>query len=258
MIVVQSNAGRRLTGNIGGNVDLFTGLFEVCKNHGVRTGELRGIGYLRDVRLAVFDAAADKMVEDDTLMPSAQCLSLLGNISTAPEGPSYHLQAIVTVQGPDGGQTLRGGRLLSAVVVDLEFFIVALDDYGLVRGPASAGIAPWIQIETHGHAAAPTHQPEPTTDGRGRATGRPDLVGGRLAPRPDDAEPSYEMKVGDVLDHPRLGRCVVSEVKDEDSVAVRVDNGMPRELRLSLFKLNLKGIDAAGHRQFSVEMRRKV
>lgn len=244
MIVMNSKAVRRLAGRIG-DAELMASLQVVCRNHAIRTAEIRGIGYLRSAVLAVYDAGSDTFVTAEEPTPAAQILSLLGNVSREGDNLSLHLQVMLLI-GEGADQRVVGGRLLGADVVDLEFFVDCIDDFAFVRAPGSAGLAPWLQIDSAHH----TPQDEPDTP-------RVDFLPGRLGARPEDGEQEYELHEGDALQHPRLGACVVLDVPDEDRASIKLKSGRIVELHLGLLKLKRERRDADGRQHFVVQIRRR-
>lgn len=244
MIVMQTKEHRRITGRIGAEGDLLERLRDVCRTHEIRQGDLRGVGYLRSARLSVWDAAEGEFVDEDADGRPAQILSLLGNVSQGDEGPSFHLQ--VQLLEYDGEQQIiRGGRLLAADVEDFEFFLEVVDDFAFVRAEGEKGLSPWLQIATDAHTA---HDDVPS---------RTEFLPGRLGSRNDDGD-DYELKPDDRLLHPRLGRCIVVQVPDEDRASIRLESGRVVELHLGLLKLVRKDRGDSGLQTFQVQIRRRT
>jgi len=242
---MQSKSSRHLGGRLSEGVDVIESLQQVVRNHKVGTAEIRGIGYLRSAYLATYDPEEDVFVTEEEATPPAQILSLLGNVSRSQDGISIHLQVMLLV--PDGeGHRVVGGRLMGGEVMDVEFFMQTVDDFGFVRVGEADGLAPWLQIESEQHASmddAPTQRAE--------------FLPGRLGSRFDDNDPEYELHPEDTLDHPRLGRCVVLAVPDEDRASIRLASGRTVELHLGLLKLVRASDDNAEVQHFKVKMRRR-
>ena len=239
MIAMQTKEGRRIAGRFEQGADLLESLVATCQRHDIRTGEVRGIGYFDDARLARWDPAEGGFVTDEHGTGPAQALSLLGNISQSPEGLSIHLQTLLVL--PDG--TLRGGRLVGGVVRDVEFFLHSVDDFALLRtDDDGSGLSAWRQIVPASPLAA---------DGPNL---RSEFMPGRLASGHD--EPDVELAVNDLLQHPRLGPCVVAQLPDEDRATLRLESGRLVELHLGLVRLErLREVD--GRTEFKVHIRRR-
>ena len=245
MIVMQYTKTRRLAGRIGAEGDLLDRLTDLCRTHTIGTAEIRGIGYLRSARLAVYDPATGAMVEDEEPGPPAQILSLLGNISHQGDTLSLHLQAQLLFRSEEGEETTRGGRLVAADVEDFEFFLTTIDDFGFVRYPTDEGISPWVQIASDAHKALDD------------MPNRSEFLPGRLGARGDEND-DHELRPGDRLRHPRLGRCEVVQVPDEDRASVRLSSGRIVELHLGLLRLIPLDVSEDGHPAYRIEIRKRT
>jgi len=243
MIVMQCKESRRFAGRIGPEGDLLDCLKNLCRTHNISTAEIRGVGYLRSARLAVYDPPTEAFVEEDAPGPPAQVLSMLGNVSQQGEELALHLQVqLLVVHG--GERTIRGGRLVAGEVEDVEFFMETVDDFGFVRYPAADGLSPWMQVASDAHSAAED------------ASSRAEFLPGRLGSRGDEGE-EYELKPGDRLRHPRLGACVVVQVPDEDRASIRLESGRVVELHMGLLKLVPLSAPPGAQKTYKVEIRRR-
>lgn len=91
--------------------DLVSTLLAFVRDHDIPSGEIRGIGTLREVELGYFDPE-DKRHHRTTWPGSVELVSFLGNVAWTDEGP--HLQAHAVIAGPD--MVARGGRFVRGVV----------------------------------------------------------------------------------------------------------------------------------------------
>jgi len=69
-------------------------------------------------------------------------------------------------------------------------------------------------------------------------------------------EEGREVKRGDVLLHPRFGRCKVLRTEDEERAIIRNEKGHRAALSLSVMRLIYQGEDESGHQIFRVKPRR--
>lgn len=61
---------------------------------------------------------------------------------------------------------------------------------------------------------------------------------------------------GDILDHPKLGRCRVIKVEDDEYAHIRMSRGQIRKLALSIVDIEFNGEDDDGRNVFKVNIRR--
>jgi predicted DNA-binding protein with PD1-like motif len=61
---------------------------------------------------------------------------------------------------------------------------------------------------------------------------------------------------GDILDHPKLGRCRVIKVEDDEYAHIRMSRGQIRKLALSIVDIKYEGEDDDGRNVFKVVIRR--
>ncbi len=71
----------------------------------------------------------------------------------------------------------------------------------------------------------------------------------------EDDDDSPEMKPGDILDHPKLGRCRVMKVEEEDYAHIRLPRGKISKLILHIFEIQFKGVED-GRNVFTLRMRK--
>jgi predicted DNA-binding protein with PD1-like motif len=240
LIILESKEGRRLAGRIFGGADAVQSLRDMCRNHRIRTGSVRGIGRLASHRLAQWDGS--DWSEDDTDQGPVQLVSMSGNISkgSGEETWSIHLNGIVA--SADG--SIRGGRIVEATVDDLEFFVYTLDDFSFVRSEDEKGLGEWLQIDSGEHVK--DHG----------ASHRSEFLPGRLGARHNEQD-EYELMEGDLLNHPKFGLCTVIAEADDERATVRLDNGRTLELHLGLLEIRRTGVEDSGRQTFRLRIRRR-
>jgi predicted DNA-binding protein with PD1-like motif len=102
------------------------------------------------------------------------------------------------------------------------------------RGAAVAEAPTWLEV-----AAASERQPPPP----------PDLD--------DEAPPEAPLREGDVIEHPRFGRCDVERIEgDAEYAQVRLRNHRLVRLSLDVLQLVRDGVDEGGLRRWRVEVSR--
>lgn len=69
----------------------------------------------------------------------------------------------------------------------------------------------------------------------------------------DDEEDEPTMSAGDILDHPKLRRCLVMKVEDDDYAHIRLPSGKIRKLALAVCEVVYKG-EEDGRKIFSVRI----
>jgi predicted DNA-binding protein with PD1-like motif len=250
-------------------VDLLESLAVVCRQRSVRCGELRALGALEGVELVEYDQRAKQYRQTRRFECALEILNLTGNVSE--KGGDLALHAHITVMRErDNGIEVMGGHLVRARVFACEFVIESFDDVILRRGADEAtGLALWT--EKHEQAAEPPEPelaavapapPPPPPSFEVRVPSAADMpssatwadVARASARRPIEEEAADEafdvdqLRTGDLLEHPRFGRCTVERIEGEhEFAAVRLETG--RLVRLALDVLRLKLARQDGERR---------
>lgn len=71
----------------------------------------------------------------------------------------------------------------------------------------------------------------------------------------DEDEDRPDMKPGDVLEHPKLGRCRIMKVEEDDYAHIRLPRGKISKLVLDIFEVQYKGVED-GRNVFSLRLRK--
>ncbi|MEK6608693.1 MAG: PPC domain-containing DNA-binding protein [Myxococcota bacterium] len=241
MVVVESHCQRHIVGRLDRGADLVPALLAICRERGVRSGEVRALGALSEVEVCEYDQGTRAYRPSRHFTCTLEILSLVGNVSE--KDGALFLHAHITVSRErDNGIEVLGGHLLSARVFGCEFVVDAWDDLLLRRVHDEAtGLALWqdgLQAPTAAAAApVPAHAPAPVV---------PAVDESLLVP-----------EVGDLLEHPTFGRCAVEQIEESGEFAsVRLRSGRLIRLSLEVLDLTLAGREAAGQAVYQARIRR--
>jgi predicted DNA-binding protein with PD1-like motif len=278
VIVAESRRGRRLVGRLDRGVELVAALLDVCRSHGVHSGEVRAFGSVEEVELREFDQRGRAWRAPRRFASAFTIVQLTASLAEHDGRP--HLEATCTLSRErDNGIELLGGQLVRARVYAVEFVIEAFDDLLLRRSmDAATGMLLLTEAIASGGGPAPQAEaPAPVipfeAPPRGRIASPAALsveeaapswseVAARSAVQPepvlaDEAEPEAPLRAGDVIDHPRFGRCEVERIEgDMEYAQVRLRNARLVRLSLDVLQLVRDGSDAAGHRLYRAQVPR--
>jgi uncharacterized protein len=264
VIVAESRRGRRLVGRLDKGSDVLEGLAEACRTHQVRAAEVRAVGALEQVVLCEYDQRARQLRASRRFDAQFEIVSLTGNISEKDGKLFVHAKCSLSRER-DNGIELVGGQLVSGRVFALEFVIDAFDDLILRRSPdAQTGLSLWREAISLGSPApeeapqmahVPFEAPAQTnwSDVVAASDARPAVV---KPAAPVEELPQEEVRVvaGDLIDHPKFGRCVVERIEgDYEFVSARMRNQRLIRLSLDVVTLVPAGEDA-GKRLFRAVM----
>jgi predicted DNA-binding protein with PD1-like motif len=257
VIVAESRRVRRLVGRLDKGSEILEALAEVCRTHQVRAAEVRAIGSLEQVVLTEYEQRARQYRPGRRFDAQFEIVTLNGNISEKDGKVFVHAKTSLSRER-DNGIELVGGQLQSGRVFAVEFVIDVFEDLILRRSPdAQTGLSLWreaISLADPTPSSSPSDDPPPPkpdvpfeTPAR---TSWEDVVAAsdpRPAARPERQEAPVEetpyqeevhVTPGDLIDHPKFGRCVVERVEgDYEFVSARLRN--QRLIRLSLDVLTL-------------------
>jgi predicted DNA-binding protein with PD1-like motif len=266
VIVGESSRGRRLVGRIDRGADLAGALLDLAASRAVRAAEVRASGALEELELRWFDQRA-RAWRPRKLFDPVQLVQLHGTIAERPErGGRPILDAYVLVSTApserDSGVILHGGQLVRARVYSVEFVVDSFDDLTLRRAPdrslgldvlrLAAPVGTAEEVVEAPAAIAPAVAEAPSWADVARAS-----AGGTVEQEPVEDLTEDPVGAGDVIEHPRFGRCVVERIEgDAEFAQVRLRN--MRLIRLSLDVLTLvrDGAEPDGARRFRAEVRR--
>jgi len=247
MIFTETREGRRFVGDLDPGTQLVEVILGLCKTHRISSGELRVLGWLDDVTLRSYSPTKG-VGEPEPVAGPCHVVSLQGNVSLLGDAPVVVLHALLVGKGRavhDG--LLDGGRVLSA-----EFVLDSFDDLTLHRiRDKKLKLDRWLDLTINevGNAPDPGVATEHVRSGREAMEAMPS----RLL----DKQIQYDLKQGDYLEHPRLGRCEVIHVIDDERLSIRLESGRVAQLHLGLLRLVRQGRAGTRH-VFAVEVRRKV
>lgn len=256
MIITQTHKRRTFIGSMNAGTDLIEGLKSICVDNTIFCGVFTAVGYLRDVTMRSFDAGRKRYYDPTTHEGVFHAVSLRGNISLVERQTAVRCHAIGAVDDPDGSPSLHSGEVLKGEIISIEFTLETADDIRLYRAhDERSGLDPWLHVEFE--ASGPPSPPTPTT-----LPVRTPLEAQKTTPRaataPTKAPEQQELDIrpGDHLNHPTLGRCEVVGSDSEDRLTIRLESGRVVELHLGLLELTpLKSDD--GQRLFKVSIRRR-
>ena len=276
MLAAETTRGRRFVCSLDRGAELVSSLRELVQTREVRSAEVRGGGFLDEIELVRFDPAARRWLESDRIGGPLELLWLWGNVSEHSGEVSLRLQAtaLSPARSVVGGH-LASARVYSLELVIECFDDVILRRHpdpatGLPQwkeaislgGPASFPDTLTETIDQPGPARAlPMEKPAESTEAPSRRYQRyptgspmaafeePTPTGQISAASPSErassegeaADPGDPAAVipGDLISHPRLGRCVVEAVEVGGEYAkLRLRSG--RIVRLSLTAVELK------------------
>jgi predicted DNA-binding protein with PD1-like motif len=266
VIVGESSRGRRLVGRIDRGADLAGALLDLASSRAVRAAEVRATGALEELELRWFDQRA-RAWRPRKLFDPVQLVQLQGTIAEREGRPILDAQVLVSTapSDRDSGVVLHGGQLVRARVYSVEFVVDAFDDLTLRRAAdRSLGLDVLRLAAPIGAAEAPEapeEAPAPIAPAEAEPPSWADVArasaGGAAEAEPVEDLTEDPVGAGDVIEHPRFGRCVVERIEgDAEFAQVRMRN--QRLIRLSLDVLTLvrDGAEPDGARRFRAEVRR--
>ncbi|MGM0557826.1 MAG: PPC domain-containing DNA-binding protein [Myxococcota bacterium] len=272
MLFQESTRVRRIVGRLEDGEEIVEAITKLCRDHDVEAAEIRAIGDLSEVKLARFDADEKKYVTDFEGAGNFQIVSLNGNVSMLGDEPALRLETLMTVKGPAGPQVLSG-QLRSGTARSCEFVLEIFEDLAMERRlDADSGMLSLKTIRRTQEEAAPAPAPAPTRAAEapeaapepeqkpieGKGMSWKDAVSeseepSRSTPKKKDAQKTASdiygdmsfddelIEPGDILDHPKLGRCRVMKVEDGEYAHVRLPRGKIRKLSLEIVDVELEG-----------------
>jgi predicted DNA-binding protein with PD1-like motif len=211
-VAFKEQTTRRFAGRLGRGEDVLQAVLDLCREHKLTAGEVRGAGVLETVELAAHDPALGRPRSARRFEGTFELVSLWGVISSDGENPRCVAHATV-MRDRDTGIELLGGRLMAARAIEVDLVIMA----------ATSGAS---AVKTGDLPSAPA------------ATTWADVAGASKPDEPADDEESANPVLGDLIEHPRFGLCEVVRLEGDEYIQVK--NASGRLLRLSIDALSLK------------------
>jgi predicted DNA-binding protein with PD1-like motif len=260
MIFQESSQVRTIVGRLETGEECIEELTAFCQEHDIEAGEVRAVGRFDKVEVVSFDSESGDYQPVYEGEGEFDVLNLVGNIATVGDEVIVRLQAVLAAQGPLGSQVMTG-ELRSGRAVEFEFVLEAFEDLKIERRMNTQSGLPTIasiqRLET----------PEPADDASDEADQANEPMKGKgmswddveaasdETPEPQedtDAEESEDpygdmdldspmLEAGDILDHPKLGRCRVMRVEDDKYAHIRMRRGKIRKLSLDVVEVKFEG-----------------
>jgi predicted DNA-binding protein with PD1-like motif len=248
--------------------DLYRALLAVCQERSVRCASVQAQGVVDEVELACYEADDRAMGRPRRLSGVSQLLSATGLVAEH-EGQLHLELSLVLARHRDSGMEVLGGVCTSARVLSCQFVIEALDDLVLRRGrDRGTGLLQLQQAFSAGDGSSPGEPSASAREGSSPNAREPSDPGklswadavmesvraadSEVEEEPVGIEHLRPVKVGDILDHQKFGRCLVQRVDaDQEYVTVRLRNSRLVRLNLEVLNLRYTGDDEDGHQVFT-------
>jgi len=284
MILTQTHKRRSFVGSLNAGADLIESFRRLCVDNSILCGFFNGSGYLRDVRVRNFDAARKRHTEPTLHSGVFQVVSLTGNISLTGRETSIRCHAIgVSKAATDGEAGVSGyvaGEIVADDIVGFEFTLESVDDLRLYRDiDERSGLDGWLRLEfVQGGNPIVRQTPKDAGELAVEAAERRLPQAEKPAPaKPVSEKPAakkkaakvldeepvsneetlQEIRVGDFLNHPTLGRCVVVSAEHEERLHIKLESGRVVELHTGLIDISPYRPGDNGERVFAVSIRRR-
>lgn len=270
MILTQTHKRRSFVGSLNAGSDLIETFRRLCVDNHILCGFFTGTGYLQNARLRTFDARTKAFTEARLHPGTFHAVTLTGNISLAGRETSIRCHVTGLSRGPEGelapGMVPAGGEVVAGEVVGLEFTLESVDDLKLYRDhDERSGLDGWLRLEFASGGGNPVVRQAPREPGEvpaAKAAPAPAPARKKPAPSVLDDEPTteetlQEIRVGDLLNHPTLGQCVVVSTDLEDRLQIKLESGRVVELHTGLVDIAPFRPGPGGERVFAVSIRRR-
>ena len=258
MIVTQSHKRRSFVGCLDTGTDLVEAIRSLCVDNTIFCGFVQATGYLKDPKLRWFDAVQRTYREPQALVGTFQLSHLSANISLLDRQTSIVCHVSGALLPPEGPVVPLSGELVAGQIVAVEFVLETVDDIRLYRArDERTGLAGWLHLEL-AHSGNPVVRERPpeaqlVVTPLGRETSEPTPVKEARA----RADVVSDVREGDYLNHPTLGRCVVISADLDDRLTIRLESGRSVELHTGLIDIAAPRTAANGERTFPVSIRRR-
>lgn len=240
MIFTETREGRRFIGEFDPGMPVLASLHQIASEYRIATGWIRGSGYMQDPILrAVLD---DGEFGEPEAHPGRYLVANFDAIISE-KGGETDICVRVLLYRQDG--VIVGGLLEEGISASIELLCQTCDDITLRRYlDESAGLARWLDVAVNVAEAVP----EVVKSGRVAMEAMPSRL----------LEPNEmpTLKVGDWLEHPRLGQCEVVQVVDDDRVSIKMNSGKVAQLHLGLLTLT-RATRRRGRTVYDVQIRRR-
>jgi len=253
MIVTQSHKRRSFVGCLNAGTDLVEAIRSLCVDNTIFCGFLQATGYLKGPKLRWFDAELRNYRESQPFSGTLQVATLSCNISLVDRETSIvcHVTGSLITHG--AAPIPISGELVSGQIVAIEFVLETIDDIRLYRArDERTGLDGWLHLEFAQSGNPIVRQAPPEAQ----------LIVTPLATSATKtsravAEVVHDVREGDFLNHPTLGRCVVITADLDDRLTIRLESGRSVELHTGLIDIAPPHTAANGERTFAVSIRRR-
>ena len=241
MIFAETREGRRFVGEVQPGVALMATLRTLADSYRIDSGWIEAVGLVCDaIVLCVGDSGQYSVPRQ---VPGYAALGWAKIVISYKNG-ARDVVATVVLQGQDGAVVV--GLLQEAISASVELTAQTFDDITLRRfEDLDTGHWRWMDVAVNVVAG----------DGTAVRSGR--LAMEALPSRLLEPEEMPQLKVGDALQHPALGLCVITQVHDQDRVAIQMESGKVAQLHLGVLTLSRAG-QKQGRAVYEVQVRRRV
>lgn len=240
MIFTETRDGRRFVGEVPPGQPLVATLRQLADSYRIDSGWMEGAGVVRDAVLLGLDG--EGMPGQPRVVAGFSQL-VTCKVSISMRGADRDIAARVLLATPGG--ELAAGLLQEAVSASVELMAWTFDDITLRRHEDYAsGLWRWMDVGIN----VVTTSAGPSRSGRVAMEAMPSRL---LEP-----EEMPNLKVGDALEHPALGFCVVTQVFDQDRVSIQMETGKVAQLHLGVLTLQ-RAPSKQGRTVYAVQVRRR-
>ncbi len=241
MIFTETREGRRFVGEVPPGQPLVASFRALTENYRIASGWFDGTGYVRD-------AIVRRVLQDGSFGPpeAVAGTSMVASMRVAVSERDGQPDLVVRVMLVGETTGVVAGLLDEAVSGSVEFIAQTFDDITLRRfEDYKSGLARWLDVAVH----VVEGDPESVRSGRVAMEALPSRL----------LEPTEmpQLRVGDSLQHPRLGICIVTQVVDQDRISIQMESGKIAQLHLGLLTLKRAG-SLKGRPLYDVHVRKRT
>lgn len=239
MIFTETREGRRFVGEVPPGLPLMASLRQLAENYRIDSGWFDCAGQLRDALVRPL-LPTGEYGDIDSVPGVAMVVSLKVAISHRNGSRDFAARVLLLT-----GERTVGGLLEEAVSGSVELAGQTFDDITLRRHlDLDTGLWRWMDVAVNTVSA----DAEPPKSGR--------LAMEAMPSRLLESEEMPQLKVGDALQHPTLGYCVITTVHDNDRIAIQMATGKIAQLHLGVLSLR-RGPAKQGRVTYEVHARRR-